>query len=391
MYHFDALTDFLDCLREKADIPACECAVTLEGELAYHHCAGFSDAEGTRPASPSDTYWLYSATKVATCTAGARLLEEGRMRLTDPVAAYLPEFRDLTVRDPDGTVRPARTELLIGHLFTMTGGLDYDLAARPHFQEALRSSGGSTRELAAALAADPLRFDPGAHYLYSMAHDVLGAVIGAVTGGTLGAYIEEAVTAPLGMKDVTFHPTAEQRGRLSAQFAHTGPGGAAVPIGQGNPYVFSDRYESGGAGLLATASDYVKLPAALSLGGTSAGGYRLLRPETVELMRAPRLTGAPLRDFLARSPADRDFNYGLGVRVLTDGSRTAGTPGQFGWDGAAGAFLVVDPAHRAALLYVQHVCQSGPTFQRLHPALRELFDSCLTGKRPGKAFDTFFQ
>lgn len=377
MYNFDALTDFLDSLRERADIPACECAVAVDGELVYDRCAGFSDPEGTRPASPSDTYWLYSATKVATCTAGARLLEEGRMALTDPVSKYLPEFRDLTVREPDGTVRPAKTELLVGHLFTMTGGLDYDLASRPHFQEALRASGGSTRELAAALAADPLRFDPGAHYLYSMAHDVLGAVIEAVTGGTLGEYIGEVVTAPLGMRDVTFRPTADALRRLSTQFAHSGPGGAAVPIGQENPYRFSPRYESGGAGLLATASDYVKLPAALSLGGTSAGGYRLLRPETVEMMRAPRLTGAPLRDFLARSAADRGFNYGLGVRVLTDRPNTAGTPGQFGWDGAAGAFLIADPAHRAALLYVQHVCQSGVTFQRLHPALREIFGEVL--------------
>lgn len=377
MDRFQPLTQFLDAVPDHFHVPGCCCAVALDGVLVYSHAAGCADLASQRPISLQNTYWLYSATKLFTCTAALQLVEEGRLGLEEPVSLYLPEYAQLTVLGEDGTVRPARQALLVRHLFTMTGGLDYDLN-RPALRALLESSPetATTRQAAAALAADPLRFDPGSHFLYSMCHDVLGAVVEAVSGQTLGTYMREHLFSPLGMTDMTFHPTAGQLARLATQYIHLDENGTLQPAGQENPYRLSACYESGGAGLLGTVEDYIRLPAALSMGGALPGGVRILRPETVALMGRPWLDQVQRADFIARSVSDRCYSYGLGVRVRVDASQSAAPEGEFGWDGAAGAYALIDPVHHAALFYAQHVGQSALTFHHLHPALRETACAC---------------
>ncbi len=379
MPDFDKLAEYIDTLSRDFDIPASSCAAALEGEVVWSHCSGFSDEARTRPASMRDTYWLYSATKLFTCAALLRLVERGLLSLEDPVSKYLPEYARLTVREGD-SLRPARGPMLIRHLFTMTSGLDYDLQ-RPALKNALSRPGElTTRSLARALAQDPLRFDPGEHFLYSLSHDVLAAVAEVITGQRFSEYLNDSIIRPLGMVDVTFHPTLEQLSRLSAQYAHDYRTPRATPIGQKNTFNICDGWESGGGGLLGTVEDYIRLPAALANGGRAGNGWQVLLPETIRAMSAPRLSRVPLEDFRRRSPADLAHSYGLGVRVLTDPGRSTGSPGQFGWDGAAGAFVIVDPAHRAALFYAQHVCTSYVTYQQIHPTLRRLFAEALNNK-----------
>lgn len=373
MDSFTQLTAYLDSLSQRFHIPGCDCVITHRGRVIYRHSAGFSDLAGTRPVSARDTYWVYSATKLFTCTAALRLCDEGKLRLEDPVSLYLPEYENLTVRDGnDGQVRPMATVPTIAQLMSMTGGLDYDLQ-RPGILAVrqLPPEEQTTRRFAAALAADPWCFDPGTHFQYSLCHDVLGAVIEVVSGQSLHDYIRGDITEPLGMTDTTFHPSADQYARASAQFIHLDEACRLAPYGCENIYRLSQRYDSGGAGLMSTVDDYIRLLSTLSMGGVSPEGYRLLSSGAIQALAANRLSPAQLSEFRFR-PAFAGYGYGLGVRTVMDSNLTCSSPGEFGWDGAAGAYTMVDPLHQTALYYAQQVLNSDTTYNQIHPTIRAL-------------------
>ncbi|MBR2048746.1 MAG: beta-lactamase family protein [Oscillospiraceae bacterium] len=376
MSNFTELTQYLDSLAGRFGIPGCDCVVTVDGKLIYRHSAGFRDEEKQIPVTSNDTYWIYSATKLFTCTAALQLMEQGRLSLSDPVSKYLPEFGRLTVCNDDGTISFVEENLTIHHLMTMTGGLDYDLE-RPALRKAIYSGCERTRELVATLAVDPLRFRPGEHFLYSLCHDVLGAVIEVVSGMSLSDYVRRSITEPLGMTDTTFHPSEDQLNRLATQYAHLDGNGTHKPVGQTNKFRFSEIYDSGGAGLLSTVDDYIRLATALALGGVSPEGVRILSRESVDLMKTPALDQVQLADYLARSPAAKGYSYGLGVRVLTEPLPSGVPVGEFGWDGAAGAYVLIDTENRLALFYAQQVCNSYITYQYLHPELRDTLYRCI--------------
>lgn len=376
MANFSELTTFLDNMSSRFGIPGCDCIVTIDGKVAYRHSAGYKDEETKVPVSCSDTYWIYSATKIFTCTAALQLIEQGKLALDAPVSRYFPEFGALTVLEADGTIHPSKEILTIRHLMTMTGGLDYDLT-RPALRRALNSGAMSTRDVVASLAEDPLQFEPGSHFLYSLCHDVLGAVIEQVSHMPLAQYIHDNIVAPLGMVDTTFHPTKSQLDRMATQYAHLDEKGAHRPIGQSNQFRFTEAYDSGGAGLLSTVNDYIHLITALALGGTSAEGVRVLSKESVNLMKTDALNPVQRHDFLIRSPAARGYSYGLGVRVMVEDIGTGVPVGEFGWDGAAGAYALVDNTNRLAMFYAQQVCNSRVTYQEVHPALRDILYRCL--------------
>ena len=180
---FSKLTAFLDDLYEKQGIPATDCAVYNDHRIVYRHKTGFSDAARTKPVSERDTYILYSATKVMTMAGALHLMEEGKIALTDEVAKYLPAYENLTVREADGTIRPARTKMRICDAMAMAGGLDYTWNTPA--MEKLREKYGreiSTIDAVNSYAESPLQFDPGTHFRYSLCHDVVGAVIEVASG-----------------------------------------------------------------------------------------------------------------------------------------------------------------------------------------------------------------
>ena len=153
--NFSKLDAFMQKMPERG-IPGCELSVTVGGKQVYRTSVGFADANKTRPASPKDLYWLYSATKVITCLGAMRLVEEGKLKLDDPVSKYLPEYGTLTVKEKDGSIRPAENVMTVEHLFTMRGGLDYDINKAP-IREAI-AEGSNTRDIIRAMAESPLCF-----------------------------------------------------------------------------------------------------------------------------------------------------------------------------------------------------------------------------------------
>ena len=378
MYHFEPLTAFLDSEEKNFKIPAVDMRILKDGKEIYRHSAGHSDTAKTKPVSEKDLYWIYSSTKISTCTAAMKLIEEGKLSLEDPVSRYLPRYADLTVAGEDGEAKPAKNIMTVRHLMTMTGGLDYD-KMRGSVKDVLAAKGDSagTVELVSAFADAPLIFEPGTHFRYSLCHDVLAAVIEKASGMKYSEYLRTAVFEPLGMFDTTFHPTEEQLGRVSALYSVNGETGELDYVGPRRDDGFPESYESGGGGLLSSVDDYILLGAALANGGKGLNGYQLLRPETVELFRTPQLDDTELRDMHESFEQMRGYTYALGVRNFIDDRGSCCPLGHFGWDGAAGFYVMIDPANNLTYVYAQDVLQSGVTFHLIHGQLRDLVYLCM--------------
>lgn len=375
--NFSKLEKLIDTMPQRA-IPFCDLAVSKDGETVFRRSSGYSDAAQTKPVSPDDLYWIFSCSKVITCAAAMRLVEEGKLEIEDPVSKYLPSFASLTVKQKDGSIIPAQNVMTVEHLFTMTGGMTYDMFT-DSIREAIETTDATTVSIVSAMAKDPLQFEPGTHYRYSLCHDVLAAVVEVISGMRFSEYVQAYILDPLGMKDTGFRPTPEQEARLVVTYRYNGVNQAPKLIPSDNQFTLIPSYDSGGAGLFSSVDDYMRFATTLACGGTSPDGYRLLRPETIALMEENRLCPAALKDL----NANRLFGYGwgLGCRVhmnpAVSFSRSA--IGEFGWDGAAGAFSMIDRKNRVALYFAMQVRGNTYVYNDLHPYLRNLVYEGLEG------------
>ncbi|CAI6087039.1 serine hydrolase domain-containing protein [Cohnella sp. JJ-181] len=375
---FAPLSRFIDRIAAWR-IPWAEVLVMHRNETVFRYRAGYADLEAKSPIDEDRIIYLYSLTKILTCTAALQLVEKGAMLLGDPLSAYLPEYADMKVRrtQPDGTVsvEPAERPITVRDLFAMTAGFSYDLAT-PSIREAIERTGGRlpTREFAAALAQEPLQFEPGTRWNYSLCHDVLAALVEEVDGRRFGAYVREEITGPLGMRDTGFDLSGAQLSRLAPQYQFDEALGKAVRF-DGNWYRIGTEFESGGAGLLSTVSDYALFLNALTNGGTSPDGVRILSAAGVDLMRSDHLTERTRSDYNWGQLAG--YGYGLGVRthVSKAGSGSLSPLGEFGWSGAAGSLAIIDPASQLTVMYAQHLVNNQEPY--VHPRLKNIVYACL--------------
>lgn len=365
--NFKKLDEFIDDM-PKRGIPMFDLAVSYKGEIVYRHMSGHSDEALTKPTSDKDVYWIFSNTKVMTCIAAMRLVEEGKLSTDDKLSKYIPEFERMFVKNQDGSIVPAKNDITILHLFTMTAGFDYNLNAAT-IREAV-AAGGYTLDVARAIAKNPLGFEPGTRYRYSLCHDVLAAVVEVASGMRFADYVDKYIIKPLGMTDTGFRPTEEQASRLSAMYNYHSGLNKAVPTESTNKYYsLTPNYDSGGAGLFSTVSDYLKMLTAVALGGTSKDGYQLLKPETVEMMGKNFLCDDARKDFTTtRYPG---YGWGLCGRAHLDPvvSLSKSSVGEFGWDGAAGALSVIDPTKQIAIYLGTHVKGCQYLYHQIHPRI----------------------
>ena len=376
--NFQALDQFLREMPARG-LPAIEVAVTHEGKTVYHEAVGFVDEALTRPAAKTDLRWLFSCTKMMTCIAAMRLIEEGKLSLSDPVSRYLPEYAHLKIKNREtGEITDAKETMTVAHLFGMMGGMDYDLKS-PAVRAAIEAGGG-TREIVAAMAEKPLYFEPGASFQYSLCHDVLAVVVEIVAGMKFSEYLDKIIFSPLGLTDIGFFPNEEQKTRFAATYAYEQKSRSLLPVPTGNEYVLSPRYESGGAGLFSTVSAYSKFLDVLA-NGKSAEGYVLLKPETIKQISETDLMTPGGRIGLNNSWPSRFFGYSWGLcgRVHLDPIRSlALSPkGEFGWDGAACSYGLIDPINRLSLMVGMNVRGYTYGYYMLHPALRDLVYRCM--------------
>lgn len=371
---FTALSGVLDMVMTRWHVPFCAIAVRARHGLIH------TDARQTERLSSvpeNSLFWIYSLTKLFTSSLALQLWEEGAFRLDDPVSEYLPECRDLVVKTHNGVV-PARTPLRLKHLITMTGGISYDEKSSSIL--ALHGS-GTTRDVASAIVRMPLAFNPGEHFLYGYGLDVLAAVLEIVTGESFGVLLRERILDPLGIKDAGFFPDSGAIKRFAPQYTYDFRTKRFFPVGQACIARLTDRHESGGGGLYASLDSVSLLCDALACGGEGGSGARILRENTVALMRSNALNDVQMTDFSAIGTVPPGYGYGFGVRTLTDKTASPGPVGEFGWSGAAGSWALMDPVCGVSLVYFQHALNFLPAFNTIHNALRDALYADLAGKQ----------
>ena len=368
---FSRLTEYLDYLR-KLNVPGCDLAVYRDHELIYRHQAGYRDIACTTPIKGDETYLLYSATKVLTTCAAMQLIERGKMRLDDPVSAFLPAYAHLTVKDGE-SVRPAKTVMTVRHLMSMQSGLNYNTET-PAIEKVMKDNDqrATTRQIAEAKAEDPLDFDPGTDFQYSFSHDVLAAVIEAVSGQRFSEYLREHIWEPLRIRSMAMRVNDDLKKRLCPLYAYD-PETCSLRARTMEEIEerFNPEFESGGGGLVGGVEDYIAFADALACGGRGKDGAYILSPEMIQLWSANQLGPKSRKSFDGWHRIG--YSYGLGVRTRV--STRIGGPGalgEFGWDGAAGAWVMIDPSNHLSAFYAMHVLNYGYNYDVIHPTLRGL-------------------
>jgi len=369
--NFEKLTAYIDSLKNEG-IPGSDLIVFKDHECIYRHFTGLRDREKNIPMDGNELYWIYSATKVHTCTAAMQLVEQGLIGLDDPVGKYLPAYNTLSVIE-NGRVRANWKTMTVRHLFAMQGGLNYDIES-PSIMKAKLYSGNKadTLTLVNAMAEEPLSFDPGTNYQYSLCHDVLAAIVEAVSGMKFSEYLKKNLWDKLDMTDIGFTLTEDKKARFATQYqydeaTHTS---SLFALGDKNRYQLTPNYESGGAGLLTSVETYILLSDALACGGVGRTGERILKEETIDLMRTNQQTDNAYKTWQTFNRIG--YGYGLGVRTLIDDTHSKSPIGEFGWDGAACAYTMIDPKNHVSCYYAQQVMGCGYGYYTIHPTIRDL-------------------
>lgn len=331
--------------------------VLRDGRVATTGALGLADIATARPMREDAVVRIFSMSKIVTSVTALTLVEEGRLGLNDPVHQYLPELKDLQVHVGGTADAPmlerAKRAITIRHLLTHTSGLYYDFSVGEPLSTLWKRAdllGSPTlREAVQRVATLPLAHHPGDRWTYGMGTDVLGAVIEVVTGQDLETAMRDRVLAPLGMRETTFRLTPALQARL-ATIHKRGPEGTLVPDEEWTRNG-SLQFQSGGGGLFSTMHDCGRFGQML-LNEGELDGARVLGRKTVEFM---------LENQVARLGPDKGANLhmglGVGVRRLgAEPSSSLGSPGSYGWAGAASTNLIIDPAERMVLvLLLQHV------------------------------------
>ncbi len=365
---FEELRKLQDSFVTDYDIPGNDCIVYKDGKEVYRHYAGYSDREEKIPMNGKELYNIYSCSKPITATAGMQLVEKGVIRLDDPLYEYIPEYRSMFVHkggelvpDPEfpkrhfrvgGEFVPAKNVITIKNLFCMTAGFSYNTDS-PALKEVREKTDGRcpTVETIKALAKDPLLFEPGEHWEYSLCLDVLAAVIEIASGKRFGEYVRENIFEPLGMDHSTFLLPEDELDTICAQYQCDMVTGVMKKCGKENqngdsrctPFKMGSEYESGGAGCISTVEDCIKFTEALRKGGM------ILSNEATDLMSTDMLTPEQKKTFWQAG-----YSYGLGVRCPAPGSGNT----DFGWSGVSGAYMAVDRVNGFSMYYGQHVLMS---------------------------------
>jgi uncharacterized repeat protein (TIGR03806 family) len=355
---FGEVEDLLQKHVDRKHVAGAVALVLHRGKPVFSAAIGSADIGANRPMAADTLFRIASMTKPITSVAVMMLVEEGKVKVDDPVSKYLPEFKNLRVLDPkgSGTVAAVR-EITIHNLLTHTSGLSYGFLAGdrlgPAYREAKVSDGLALADSALAenirrLAGVPLKYQPGEAWEYGLSTDVLGRLIEVVSKKPLDEFFQDRIFQPLGMSDTHFTLPAMKRERLASLY-RPGADKAVVKVSDDpvriGPLTYSagmpfrePAYLSGGAGLVSTAPDYARFLQML-LNQGDYNGKRLLKRETVELMKSNQIGDLKL---LLGGHGDK-FGYGFGVVTAVGRGKEVFSPGTFSWGGIYNTFFWVDP------------------------------------------------
>lgn len=362
-------------------VPGFDLCVYKDGECVLRYLNGYSDLENKVKMNGKERYNIYSCSKPITCAAALQLWEKGLFSLEDKLADYMPEFKEMTVKTDDG-IKKAENPILIKHLFEMTAGFSYSCYS-PQMKMAIAETKGKcpTRKTMKYLAKEPLLFEPGDRWEYSLCHDVLAAFVEVVSGEKFETYVKKNIFDVVGMSNSTFMLPETEIETITPQYRFEN--GKAVNVGKSIVgYKIGSEYASGGAGGISTVDDYIKFLEGLRTN-------KLLKPETLKLMKTDRLSDHQKRTYWTKDT----HGYGLGVRCPKGNERNI----DFGWGGAACAYLAVDTENEISIYFGAHLLSSpaqglrsmlyrfiraelidNSEFENLYKDLKELYNYNLT-------------
>jgi CubicO group peptidase (beta-lactamase class C family) len=348
--------------------------IARRGKVVQAGAFGWRDKEAGSAMTADTIFRLYSMTKPIICTALMTLLEEGRFRLIEPLAKYIPAFGSVKVLEADGTLVAPVRPILIRDLMTHMSGLSYHFVeeagvGKMYKESKLLAAHHTLEEAIDDLARFPLAFQPGSRWRYSVGIDVAAGVIEVISGRPLSDFLRERLFEPLGMTDTAFGVPPEERDRVAAMYgrpdvitpaatmgsefaAWMGGVNDRIDVSKSYPVDSPGVFVRGGHGLFSTIGDYFRFAQMLANGG-ELDGERIIGRKTLELMHANHVPAALLPLEIGGLPMP-GYGFGLGSRVLLDVAQSAapGSVGEFGWSGAAKTHYWVDPKEQVVGLFM---------------------------------------
>ena len=342
-------------------LPGAVVGIGRRGRIAYLEAIGQRDPASGQPMWADAVFSIASMTKPMTSVAIMMLAEEGRLLLGDPASKFLPQMANMKVAksptaDTLETV-PAEREMTVQDLLRHTSGLTNGNRGTSPAYRAYPESGGtaasrlSREEFLETIGKVPLLYQPGTAWEYGFSTDVLGHIVEAVSGQSLGAFLKARLWEPLGMADTSFTLSRAAEGRYARALAKCPLTGQAqfVLHASGQP----QKWESGGGGAVSTAADYLRFVEMLRAGGTFAG-TRILGRKTIDLMRADHLGPEIQNRITTMDPAFNGYGFGLGfaVRKTAGVAAAYGTAGDYYWSGVYGTYFWIDPAEELSVVFM---------------------------------------
>jgi CubicO group peptidase (beta-lactamase class C family) len=347
--------------------------VARKGKIVHLDAQGVMDLDSKKPITKDTMFRVASMTKPVTGVAIMMMIEEGKVRLNDPISRYIPEFKNLKVAiaqpaaggrgaaapapaasggrgaAPNYYTVPADREITVKDLLTHVSGLASGAMSNNSIQAPAiaRKPTDKLADYIPRLGGSALEFQPGSRWAYSAqaGFDTLGRIVEIASGMPLDQFFRQRIFDPLGMKDISFWPSEQQWPRVASVYTR---GANGLTKNQNPNGMSSQVYFMGSGGLISTAEDYIPYGVMLANGG-QLNGKRLLSPKTIEMMRAVHVSDT----LPGRQPGE---GYGLSVRVVNDHAKrgTLLSDGSFGWSGAYGTHFFVDPKEQVvAVLMVQ--------------------------------------
>jgi CubicO group peptidase (beta-lactamase class C family) len=320
--------------------------VVTKDKVVHLESTGFADLAAKKSMAPDTLFWIASMTKPITGVAILMLQDEGKLKVTDPVAKYLPEFANL--KTPSG--KPAN--LTIVQILNHTSGLGEagrEDAAKAH----------TLADLVPLWLAAPMQFEPGAKWSYCQSGiNAAGRIVEVVSGMTFDAFLQKRLFDPLGMRNTTFYPSDAQRARLVMAYAKNKDSGALEAVPPRPEFGPRDRPPQGNGGLYSTATDYARFCQMLLNGGTFKN-RRYLSASAMRFLSTPETGEMPTGFFQNATFGNRGTNYGWGIgtcvlRTPHEGVAAMLSPGTYGHGGAWGTQAWIDPVKGVAyVLMVQ--------------------------------------
>lgn len=337
------------------------CIVWRDRQIIYQESHGYRNLETYEAMTMDAIFRIASMTKPITSVLAMMLYEEGKLNLNDPITKWFPQFTNMkVVKNKSGEYEDANRLISILDLLTQRAGFTYSGSLGGDLDSEL-----SNEQWTNGLASFPLASQPGELFNYGRSTDLLGILISTIEGKPLGKVMEEKIFGPLGMVDTFFDVPNDKKNRCALNLGYDESGNVVhletVPL----KMAFKERpanleFQSGGQGLWSTISDYLKFARVFVETGSS-NGIRILKPETIVLMRTNQLTASQREHskMMGMSLFRENYGFGLGLAVVMKESKygsmpCSGSVGSVGWPGAYGGWWSADPIKKAISIFLTH-------------------------------------